>query len=410
MILKGLAYIKGGLKNRYIEIQDGKILSVGSSRPSDTDIFEWDGVILPAGIDLHVHFRDPGDTTKEDFYTGTLSAAFGGVTTVLDMPNNHPPTDTAKRLKDKLRAVGKKACVDFGLYGMVGKDSLKMSELTTHFKVYMSSTTGVQGGYHKKTVADLLARGCDVAFHCEDPDRFGEPGDNLPGYNEQRPSESEVSAIRSLIDLPDGNKRVCHVSTRKSMELARKASCVVEVTPHHLVLSEEALLGPFGKVNPPLRGIDEQYELWEAFERGEIDVLTSDHAPHLLEEKDVEFREAPAGLPGVETMYPLMLNYISLGKISLSTVVKAIAERPGELLGLKKGRIAEGYYADIILIDFREVENIQAERLHSKAGWTPYDNFRAIFPRHVISRGEFVVRDREFVGKRGYGEYVTGVT
>ncbi len=410
MILKGLTYIKDGLSNRYIDIRDGKIASISRSRPSDTDIFEWDGVILPAGIDLHVHFRDPGDTAKEDFQTGTLSAAFGGVTTVLDMPNNHPPTDTPERLKDKIRSAGKNACIDFGLYGMVSEGSLKMSELTTHFKVYMSSSTGVEGGYDSEQVKDLLRRGCHVAFHCEDPDMFGEPGDDLPGYNEERSAESEVSAIGSLINLPDGKKRVCHVSTRKSIELARKASCVVEVTPHHLILNEEALLGPFGKVNPPLRGMDEQYELWESFERGEIDVLASDHAPHLMDEKDVDFGDAPAGLPGVETMYPLMLNYVSLGKISLSTVVKAMAERPGELLGCKKGRIAEGYHADMVLVDFREVENIHTERLHSKADWTPYLDFRAIFPRHVISRGEFVVRDREFVGKRGRGEYVTGVT
>ncbi len=409
MILKGFAYIKGGLRNRYIEFQDGKISSISPSRPSDTDIIHWDGVILPAGIDLHVHFRDPGDTIKEDFYTGTSSAAFGGITTVLDMPNTDPPTNTVERLKDKLRTAEKKACIDFGLYGLVGEDSLKMSELTTHFKVYMSSSTGVEAGYDRKTVTDLLERGCSVAFHCEDPEKFGEVGGGLPGYNVQRPAESEISAIGSLMELPEGKKRVCHVSTPESLRLARKASCSVEVTPHHLLFNEEALLGPFGKVNPPLREIDEQYELWEAFERGEIDVLASDHAPHLMEDKDVEFRDAPAGLPGVETMYPIMLNYVSLGKISLSTLVKTIAERPGELLGLKKGRIAEGYHADLILVDFREVENIQADRLHSKAGWSPYENFRAIFPRHVISRGEFVVKDREFVGEGGRGKYVTGV-
>ncbi len=408
MILRGTVYVEGELRRRYIEIEDGKILSVSTSKPAGHDVIECDGVILPGGIDMHVHFRDPGMTEKEDFFTGTKSAAFGGITTVMDMPNNQPPTDDTNRLKKKIKNVGKKSCIDFGLYGLVGKDNEKMLKQTSFFKVYMAPSTDTDGSYSPDEIEKILKSGGKVAFHCEDKSLFTEPGEDLPGHNRHRPVESELSAIKKLKELPAGNKHVCHATTIKSIGLARKVGCTVEVTPHHLFLNEEALLNTRGKVNPPLRGSDQQFYLWEAFERGDIDILASDHAPHLESEKDTDFEKAPSGLPGVETMYPLLLNSVAYGNISLSTVVKALSERPAELLELKKGRIAEGYDADLIVADFRESENISVSRLHSKAGWSPFEGFRAIFPRHVISHGEFVVKDRKFVGEKGKGEYISG--
>ncbi len=405
MILRGTAYIKGELKRRYIEIDDGRIVSVSDSKPSDKVTIEWDGVILPAGIDMHVHFRDPGMTHKEDFFTGTRSAAFGGISTVLDMPNNEPPTDTVSRFKDKLKLADRKACIDFGLYALAGRDHKGLRELTDRFKVFLAPSTDVEAHYGVDDIKHILENKASVAFHCEDQKLFGAPGDDLSGHNENRPKESELSAIKSLAELP-GKKHVCHVTTSEALKLARELSCTTEVTPHHLFLSQEALLGTHGKVNPPLRGDNEQLYLWEALERGDIDVIASDHAPHLESEKNVDFKDAPSGIPGVETMYPLLLNSVALGKLSLDTLVKAIAERPGELLGVKKGRIEEGYHADLILTDFRDYENISVERLHSKSGWSPFEGFRAIFPRHVISRGEFVIKEKEFVGKKGHGEYI----
>ena len=410
MILRGTAFVDGELRRRYIEVEDGKIVSITNSKPPFEDVIDCDGVILPGGIDMHVHFRDPGMTDKEDFFTGTKSAAFGGITTVMDMPNNQPAIDHHKHLKKKIKDAGKKSCIDFGLYGLVGNDNEKMLEQTSFFKVYMAPSTDTDGSYSPDEIGKILELGGKVAFHCEDQALFTEPRDDLPGHNRYRPIESELEAIKKLKELPPGRKHVCHATTIKSVELARSLGCTVEVTPHHLFLSEEALLGTLGKVNPPLRASDQQLYLWEAFERGEIDILASDHAPHLESDKDTDFLKAPSGLPGVETMYPLLLNSVAYGNISLSTVVKALSERPAELLELKKGRIAQGYDADFMVIDFRESENISVSRLHSKAGWSPFEGFRAIFPRHVISRGEFVVKDRVFVGEKGTGEYISGIT
>ncbi len=171
-------------------------------------------------------------------------------------------------------------------------------------------------------------------------------------------------------------------------------------------MNNDAFLGPFGKVNPPLRSNNEQLGLWEAMSENEINVLASDHAPHLEEEKD-KFVDAPAGIPGVETMYPLLLNSVSMGKISLNTLVEMIAERPGEYLPRKKGKIEEGYDADLINVDLRDIVEIDRDHLHSRCGWSPFEGFKGIFPKYVISRGETVVDDYEFVGEKGRGEYIS---
>ncbi len=402
MILQGSAYVDGEVDRYYIGIEDERIDFVEKEYDGDDDVIEVDGVILPAATDLHVHFRDPGDTHKEDFYTGSLSAAFGGVTTVMDMPNNKPPTDNLKRLEQKIDIGKKKSCIDFGLHGLVSGDVEGMCKKTKFFKSYQSSSTYIEGS--EEGVEEAVEKGGKMAYHCEDDEMFGSPGEDLKGHNEYRPPESEIESIKQLSRYP-GEKRVCHVTTEKALKVAKENGHMVEVTPHHLFLSNDAMLGPFGKVNPPLRSKDEQLSLWEALDKGEIDFIASDHAPHTEEEKS-DFDTAPAGIPGVETMYPLLINSVSMGDMSLSTVVEAVVERPAEYLGVKKGKIEEGYYADLAVFDFRRFESIDRERLHSKAGWSPFEGFNAIFPTDVLSRGEFVVREDEFVGEKGDGRYI----
>ncbi len=408
MIIKGTAYIKGEYKNCYIGLENGKIDFIKKSLKTTEDVKKIEGVLLPAGIDMHVHFRDPGMTSKEDFYTGSMSAACGGITTVMDMPNTDPPTDSYKRLKEKIEIVEKKSVIDFGLYGLLSDDVEKMTELTKFFKVYMASSTGELGldwGELDGLLNKAYSNGGKVAFHCEDEDFFGDEAKDLIEHDENRPLDSELSAIEKLESLPEGDKYVCHLTSSKSLNKAKNNGFITEVTPHHLFLSNEALLGPFGKVNPPLRREDDKLKIWSALENGKVDFLASDHAPHLEEEKD-DFDKAPSGLPGVETLYPLMLNSVSRGKIDISTVVKSLALNPAKRLGLKRGKIQEGYDAELINIDFRDSEPIDPENLHYKCGWTTFEGFPAIFPKNVISKGEFIVKDNEFVGKKGAGNYI----
>jgi len=408
MIIKGTAYIDGNYENCYIGIEDGKIDFIRKSLKTSEEVKKLEGVILPAGIDMHVHFREPGMTEKGDFYSGSVSAACGGITAVMDMPNTDPPTNTYRRLKNKIKIGKKKSVIDFGLYGLLSDEVDKMSELTDFFKVYMASSTG-DHKLDREELATLLTKAyshdAKVAFHCEDEELFKEKGGDLPEHNEHRPLESELKAIDKLRNIPEGDKYICHLTSKKSLDKTIDHGFLSEVTPHHLFLSEEAFLGPFGKVNPPLRKENDRFSLWEAFERGQFDFIASDHAPHLEKEKE-DFLEAPSGVPGVETLYPLMLNAVSRGEIDLSTVIEALTLNPAKRLGLKRGKIEEGYDAELINIDFRNTESILSENLHYKCGWTPFEGFQGIFPQNVISNGEFLVKDKEFVGEEGRGEYI----
>ncbi len=408
MIIRGTAYINGNYVNCYIGIEDGKIDFVRKSLKTSEKVKNLEGVIVPAGIDMHVHFRDPGMTEKEDFYSGSISAAHGGITAVMDMPNTDPPTDTYQRLKKKIKIGKKKSVIDFGLYGLLSEEVDKMTELTDFFKVYMASSTG-DYKVDREELGNVLTKAyshdAKVAFHCEDEDFFNEEGENLRKHNEHRPLKSELKAIDKLRNLPKGDKYICHLTSKKSLDMTEEYGFSSEVTPHHLFLSEEAFLGPFGKVNPPLRKENNRFPLWEAFERGKLDFIASDHAPHLEEEKE-DFLEAPSGIPGVETLYPLMLNAVSRGEIDLSTVIEAVALNPAKRLGLKRGKIEEGYDAELMNIDFRNTESIESEKLHYKCGWTPFEGFQGIFPQNVISNGDFLVKDKDFVGEKGRGEYI----
>lgn len=406
MIIKGSAFVNGDINQCYIGIENGKIDFVKKSLKTTEPVEKFEGVILPGGIDIHVHFREPGMTHKEDFYTGSLSAAFGGITTYAEMPNTKPPTDSAERLKEKIELAKSKSVVDFALYGLLNENAEEMLEYTDLFKVYLSSSTQIESSDFEEGLEKVYKNGGKVAFHCEKEDMFGPPGSNLVEHNEQhRPPECEVKAIKSLSDYMEGDKHVCHISTKEGLSIAKERGYSTEVAPHHLYLNQEVLLDSLGKVNPPLRDQIDQMNMWESYEREEVDILASDHAPHTKEEKR-DFEDAPSGIPGVETMYPLLLHSVAVGEVSLSTVVKTLCVNPAKRLGVKKGKIEEGYDADLINIDFRNVEEIDVDRLHSKAGWTPFEGFNGIFPLNVISNGELIIEECEFVGKKGRGRYI----
>ncbi len=408
MIIKGSTYIDGNYEVCYIGIENGKIDFVKKSHTTTQEVKKLDGVILPAGIDMHVHFREPGMTEKEDFYHGSKSAACGGITTVMDMPNTDPPTDSKARLKEKIKIGESRSAIDFGLYGLLSEEVEEMAEYTDFFKVFMAPSTESQRLEEEK-LKELLKRAYSkdlkVAFHCEKKSEFGDSGKNLKEHNKSRPLKSELKAIDKLKDMPQGDKYVCHLTSKESLDKVNDNGFLAEVTPHHLFLSEEIFIGSFGKVNPPLRNRSEKFKIWEAFERGEFDFLASDHAPHKEEEKS-DFENAPSGVPGVETLYPLLLNSVSRGKIDLSTVVEAVSQNPAKRLGLKRGKIEEGYDAELINIDFRDTEKIDIENLHYKCEWSPFEGFQGVFPKNVISGGEFIVEDNEFTGAKGRGEYI----
>lgn len=396
LILCGNAYVNGRITYAEIGILDGKIAAVRKSLRGGERVEIEDGTIFPAATDIHVHFREPGLTHKEDFLTGTAAAACGGVTMVAEMPNTVPFVDSLSLLREKMRLVEGKAIVDFALYLGVSPSTLREDLAAARYvKLYLSETTNaVEGGIRD------IPPGPFVSVHAEEASCIvrGTPRD-LIEHHRMRPVECEVRAVERLCDV-GRSFHIAHATSFEAVYAAKGCGFTVEVTPHHLLLRATEEADPFRKVNPPLRPSHVVEGLWDAL--GSVDVMASDHAPHTPEEKE-DFKGAPSGIPGVETMVPLMFRLHRDGRIRLDTLVRLTMETPPSLLGVRKGRIAEGYDADLMVVDLGDVRTIHGADMHSRAGWTPYEGWEAIFPSHVMLRGEFVVEDGELVGTPGMG-------
>lgn len=400
-VIRGRVYYRDRVDPLDIGVdEDGTIVAIKKVlRPADVED-HGDALILPGCVDMHVHLREPGLTEKEDFPSGTRSAALGGVTTVVDMPNTRPPVTTAAALREKWTRVRGRAAIDYGLYAAPRSGSY-VAQLSgaTALKVYMAeSTGGLQ--IDEEALGEVLPSAAEartlVVAHAEDPTRFrtGEPA-TLAGYSQVRSKESEVRAIETLGQLRgDGPLHVAHVTCVEALD-AVPDGVTTEVTPHHLFLDCARPLKAFGKVNPPLRPPEDRKALWAAFAAGRIDVVATDHAPHTREEKEEPFEEAPSGLPGVATALPLLLRQVRSGELTLDRLVHAIAARPAEILGLPKGRIEVGRDADLVVVDARVVMKITTRRLRYKCGWTPFEGMEGVFPRTVYLRGERIVEDGE---------------
>jgi len=408
LVIEGRAYVKGRLVQCCIGVENGRIRSIKKLLRGDEHLDFGDMLILPAAIDPHVHLRDPGLTKKEDFQTGTISAAYGGVSCVLDMPNTVPPTLTPRSLEDKAATVSKKACIDYGLIGgcSARADPAAMSEKVIAYKLFMSSTTGnllvTDDDATAKIVTAIAGIGKVLCVHAEDQKLIKTAQEaNLNEHEKIRPSSAEASAIARLSEIQGaGRVHLCHLSSKEGLAAAEKLQFTKEVAPHHLLLDKHSKLGTYGKVNPPLRGKGDRESIFEAFRTGRIDVLASDHAPHTIEEKEQEFSDAPSGMPGVETSLPLMLALVKKDRLPLEVLVRAACERPAEIFGINKGKIEVGRDADLIVVDGTSMRSIAAKDLHSKCGWTAFENWDAIFPRVTFVRGVKIVEEGGLVGER----------
>jgi len=437
-------YYENCLQPAEIIIEDGKVTKIGKDlRVSSSDlIIDAQGALtLPAGIDVHVHFREPGLTSKENWYTGSCSAAAGGVTTVIDQPNSLPPTTDSRSFHLKQKLAKRKSIVDFAINGGVTDNLEKLKELwdlgsLAFGEIFMAESTGGLN-ISEETLGEALEEikrlGALATLHAEDEQlRLGFEAllksETPPDYHSKvRPPICEARAIQKAMDFINTlQTRVhfCHISSleavgilRKEKYLARKAkkapliSC--EVTPHHLFLStgDWERLGAFGKMNPPLRNRQSIKALANGLNDGTLDLVASDHAPHRLSEKDTDVRMAPAGVPGVETLMPLMLAAVKKNILPLGRMIQVTSFNPARIFGLdrhSKGRLAEGFDADLIVVNPRDIRPIRAELLHSKAGWTPFEGMEGVFPKYTLSRGEVLWRDEAITVKPGRGKFLTG--
>lgn len=423
VIAGGTVVNHDGIHEASIGVRDGKIAHIGSIAPEAAgQTINAKGLhILPGVIDSQVHFREPGGEHKETLGTGSRSAVMGGVTTVFEMPNTNPLTTSPQTLADKVRRGRETMFCDFAFYVGATRENIDdIPELerlpgSAGIKVFIGSSTGnllVDDRESLTRVISALSR--RAAFHSEDEERLnarkgvrrkGDPS----SHTEWRDPEAALISTRTLLELAhEHGKRVhvLHISTGEEMRLlaGHKDVASVEATPQHLTLTTpEAYerLGTRAQMNPPLRDAAHQEILWWGVEQGVVDVLGSDHAPHTLEEKARPYPESPSGMPGVQTLVPVMLTHVNSGRLSLERFVDLTSHGPQRIFGLAgKGRIAVGYDADFTVVDLKQARTIENDWVASKSGWTPFEGHTVTgWPRGTIIRGRRVMWEDEIVGK-----------
>jgi allantoinase len=382
--------VEGGLA-----INHGKIVEIAKEEhlPSAESVIDAKrNAVFPGIIDVHVHFREPGRTEREDFKTGTESAACGGITTVIDMPTDVPYTSDASALKGKISSISSKAMVDFALYGGVNPEHIdKITELAESgvvgFKVLMGKSTALYPMFSDdvslaKCFAEIAKTGLPASVHAETwgiidyyTEVLKQKGRKDPfSHSEARPAIAEMDAVfRASLLAKELNMKlhIAHMSTAGAAEIVKRAkeqgqSISAETCPHYLLLTAEDMkkLGPYAKMNPPLRSQEDQDSLWNAIADGTIDIISTDHAPQLPEEKESGWEDvwsSKGGLIGVETMLPLILTQMNAGRIKLERLVQCMSENPAKLFGLypQKGVIQVGSDADLTIVDLRRKSVIE---------------------------------------------------
>ena len=430
LIIKGGSVATpGGIAVTDVAVKDGKIAGIGSFDASQAgEVFEAHGLhILPGVIDSQVHFREPGLEWKEDLESGSRAAALGGVTAVFEMPNTDPSTVTPEIMEDKLARAKGRMHTDHAFYAGATHDNTDLLPIMERMpgvcgvKVFMGASTGqllVEDDEGVERVLNAISR--RAAFHSEDEYRLAErrklarQGDWVSHY-EVRDAEAAISSTRRLLRLArKTGKRihVLHVTTGEEMEMlaANKDIATCEVTPQHLTLvgpEDYIRLKGYAQMNPPIRDEQHRAALWKAVNQGVPDVLGSDHAPHIKEEKARPYPASPSGMPGVQTLVPVMLTHVADGKMSLERFIELTSAGPQRVFGIAgKGRIALGYDADFTVVDMNARKTITHEWSASRCGWTPFDGFEAkAWPVATFVRGLLVMSDGALVAP-GRGEPV----
>ena len=406
-----------------VGVIDGKIAFIGDlSQASAGEVFDATGLtVLPGVIDTQVHFREPGLEWKEDLETGSRAAALGGVVAVFEMPNTNPNTTDPDTMADKLARAKDRMWTDHAFYvGGTHENADYLGELERlpgccGVKVFMGASTGdlliADDEGVRKVLSNVRRR---ATFHSEDESRLVErrglarTGD-WTSHPEVRDAESAIRSTRRLVGLAKetgARIHVLHVTTRDEMEYLRfhKDVATVEITPQHLTLvGPEAYerLGSYAQMNPPIRSQEHVDALWLwGMQQGVADVLGSDHAPHTKEEKAKPYPASPSGMPGVQTLVPLMLTHVANGRLSLERFIDLTSAGAQRVFGTaNKGRMAVSYDADLTLVDLKAKRKITHDQQATRCGWTPFDGLEATgWPMATIVRGRVVMQDGELIG------------
>ncbi len=419
-------FMPGGISEGFVSVVNGRIVRIEKNLRRKVDSFldfrKAGVVVLPGLIDMHVHLRDFTLAREESILTGTRAAARGGFAVVLDMPNTKPRLNSPSLLRRRDALARRRAVVDYGFYYGTPEKMKDLTEtvpmLCVGFKIYM-----VEEFYtEKREMVDGVLRFASrkdmpVVVHAENPEFFGSKG-------HERPPEAEASAIGHIVEVASKHHsrlHITHLSSSlglsefwtKKKSLRGRVDLSTDTCPHYLLLTVKDLLkkGAVAKVYPPLRGDEDREVLLRGLRNGRIDAVTSDHAPHLIEEKQ-DMETASGGFPGLETTLPLLLTLVNKKKLRLGDIVRLCSVAPSKILRIPRvGEIREGNWGNFTVVDLRRDHRINPEEFESKAKYTPFEGMLVKgAPICTIVRGRPVFLDGEIVSKGGgknvktYGE------
>ena len=421
LIKNGTVVSHRGIDQLDIAIRDEKIVAIGNLKDvSAKEVIDATGLhVLPGVIDSQVHFREPGVEHKEDLATGTAAAALGGVTAIFEMPNTNPLTLTAADMADKVRRGREKAWTDFAFFIGAAAENvenlpmLERQEGVSGVKLFMGSSTGSLLVDNDEDIRRVFLSGVRrVAIHAEDEPRLLERRHlavdtvlNHPVWRDEVVAYRATERVLKIARETGRRIHVLHITTKEEIELLAeyKDIATVETTPQHLTLSSPDCyerLGSYAQMNPPIRGEEHRQGLWQGVRDGVVDVIGSDHAPHTKEEKANAYPASPSGMPGVQTLLPLMLDHHNKGELSLPHLMDLTSAGPARIYGVAgKGRIALGYDGDLTLVDLKRKQEITGDWLAAKCGWSPFEGDTVTgWPVGTIIRGRQVMRDGELLG------------
>ena len=422
IIKNGSCYIENKLENVDLCLSGNKIKKIGKINLNNAKVFDASGkIVLPGVIDTQVHFREPGSTDSEDLESGSKAAVLGGITSVFEMPNTNPPTSNLIEFDKKLKLAKNRMYSNYAFYfGATPENTDQLSKLRSlegccGVKLFAGSSTGNLLVDKESDIEKVISNSDRiVSIHSEDEEilnlrkKFVKKGE-VHSHPEWRNSETAMSSTRRVVKIAERyNKKihVLHVTTKEEVDFLamHKKNVTFETTPQHLTLYAPDCynkLGTYAQMNPPLRTKDHYDRLWTAIKNNIVDVLGSDHAPHTKKNKKKEYPESPSGMPGVQTIFPVMLDHVNNGRLTLEQLIKLMCENPCRIFGIKnKGFIKENFDADLTIVDMKKDQTIKDEMMASKCGWTPFNNYKVKgFPVATIVNGQIAMENNKIVSK-----------
>ena len=420
IIKNGSCYIEGKFQNIDIALSGSKIKKIGKISLNNAKVIDASGkIVLPGVIDTQVHFREPGANDAENLESGSKAAVAGGVTSVFEMPNTNPPTSTFKEFNNKLSAAKNRMFCNYAFYFGATPDNMKeLASVDTlegccGVKLFAGSSTGNLLVSKEKDIEKVISNSSKISsVHSEDENillsrkKFIREGD-VSSHPVWRNEECALESTKRVVGIAEKYKKkihILHVTTKQEIDFFSKKrdNVTFEITPQHLTLFAPDCyekLKTFSQMNPPIRTKDHHDRLWDAVENSLVSTIGSDHAPHTKEEKNKKYPSSPSGMPGVQTLLPVMLNHVNNNKLKLEKLIKLVCENPCDLFGIKnKGYIKENYDADLTIVDMNKEVVIKDSWIESKCGWTPFNNYKVQgFPVATIINGEIVMENNKII-------------